>query len=190
MKTSKDMAALAALFLAFSLSVSALAADPRAGGQGSMVAANPAPTAEQIQTLVAHLIENQHRNDRAIEEYERVEHVIQRKDGENSEVVSDRTDRVLPSGTGTMHLQTAESSPPVSPEVQRHQLQYAVSALDLFLHPNDRVKQDLAKFEKRRRDHAELLDASAKAFRITWTGRETRGSQTLVKLILEPDPNY
>jgi hypothetical protein len=190
MKTSKNLAALAPPLLVLVLSVAALAADNQSGGQGSTVSANPAPTPEQVQTLVARAVENQHRNDRAIEEYERVEHVVSHKDGQNSETVFDRTERVLPTGTGTMRLQTAASSPPVSPEVRRRQLQYAVTALELFLHPNDRVKQDLAKYEKRRRDHAELLDGAIKAFRITWAGRETRGSRTLAKLLLEPDPNY
>ena len=190
MKTLRHMAALAAPMLFLGLSVTAPAADPRPGGQGSTVSGNPAPTPDQIQSLVSRAVENQHRNDRAIEEYERVEHVVSHKDGENSEVVSDRTERVFPSGTGTMRMQTTQSPPPVSPEVRRRQLQYAVNALELFLHPNDRVKQDLAKFEKRRRDRAELADAAAKAFRITWAGRETRGSRTLAKLLLEPDPNY
>ena len=47
-------------------------------------------------------------------------------------------------------------------------------ALDLATHPNDRYKEDLAKFERRRHDHAELVDAATKAFRVTWAGRETR----------------
>jgi hypothetical protein len=181
---------LSAPLLVLALSVAAPAGDPRPSGQGSTVTGNPAPTAEQIQSLVARAVENQHHNDRAIEEFERVEHVVSRKAGENSEVLSDRTDRVLPSGTGIMRFQMAQGGAPVSPDLQRRQLQYAVSALDLFLHPNDHVKQDLAKFEKRRRDHSELVDAAAKAFRVTWAGRETRGSQTLAKLLLEPDPNY
>src|SRR2546429_5492170 len=42
-----------------------------------------------------------------------------------------------------------------------------------------RMRQDLAKFEKRRRDHAELIDDAVKAFRVTWAGRETRDSRTL-----------
>ncbi len=190
MKTPRHLAALAVPILVLALSIAALAADPRPGGQGPTVSANPAPTAEQIQSLIARMVENQHRNDRAIDEYERVEHVVLHKDDENSEVVADRMERVLPSGTGTMRLQTAQSSPPVSPELHRRQLQYAVSALDRFLHPNDRVRQDLARFEKRRRDHAELIDDAAKAFRVTWAGRETRGSRTLAKLLLDPDPNY
>jgi len=184
------MGALAAAMLVLALLGAALAADPLPGGQDPTVSANPAPTAEQIQSLIARMVENQHRNDRAIVEYERVEHVVLHKDGENSEVVADRIERVLPSGTGTMRLQTAQSSPPVSAEVHRRQLQYAVTALDRFLHPSDHEKQDLAKFEKRRREHAELIGDAAKAFRITWGGRETRGSRTLAKLLLDPDPNF
>jgi hypothetical protein len=190
MKTSRHIIAFNAPLLVLALFVDAPAADPRPGGQGSIITGNPAPTAEQIQSLIARVVENQHRNDRAIEEYERVEHVVTLKDGENSEVVSERTERVLPSGTGTMRLQTAQSSPPVSPELHRRELQYAVGALDRFLHPNERMKQDVAKFERRRRDRAELIDGAAKAFRITWAGRETRGSRTLAKLLLDPDPNY
>src|SRR6267154_1622607 len=190
MKTLKDMATLAAPLLLLTLSATALMAEPRPGGQGPILIANVPPTAGQLQSLIARLIENQHRNDRAIEEYERIEHVIARKDGQSSEVVSEHTERLLPSGTGIIHLQTAQSSPPVTPGAHRQQLQYAVSALELYLHPNDHVRQDVAKFEKRRRDRAELVDAMAKAFRVTWAGRETRGSRTLAKLLLDPDPNF
>jgi hypothetical protein len=189
MKTLRNMAALAAPLLVLALSITALTAESRSGGQGATVGGSVVPAAEQIQSLVARIIDNQHRNDRAIEEYERLEHVVSRKD-ENTDVVSDRTERLFPSGTGIIHLQTAQSSPPVSPEVHRRQLQYTVSALDLYLHPNDHVKLDVAKFEKRRRDRADLVDAMAKAFRITWAGRETRGSRTLAKLLLDPDPNF
>ena len=190
MKTPRHVAASAVPVLVLAISVGALSADPRPGGQGSTVAANPTPTPEQIQSLVARAVENQHRNDRAMEEFERVEHVVTYRDDDNSEVISDRTELVVPSGTGTMRLQTAQSNPPVSPELHLRQLQYAVSVLNLYLHPNDRIRQDLAKFEKRRRDRAESVDAAAKAFRITWAGRETRGSRVLAKLLLDPDPNF
>ncbi len=184
------MAVWGAPLLVLALSVAALAADPRPSGQESTVTGNPAPTAGQIQSFVARAVENQHHNDRAIEEFERIEHLISRKGGENSEVLSDRTNRVLPSGNGIMRLLIAQDGAPVSQELYRHELQFAVTALDLFIHPNDRVKQDLAKFEKRRRDRAELVDVAAKAFRITWAGRETRGSRTLAKVLLDPDPNF
>jgi len=138
-------------------------------------------------------IENQHRDDRALEEFERIEHVITRK-GENAEIVTDLTQRILPSPTGNIKLKTKENGAPVPPDVYRHELEYAVNVFDIAMHPNDRYKEDLAKFDRRRRDHAELVDTTTKAFRVTWAGRETRadsaGSRTLMKFLLEPDPDY
>ncbi len=164
------------------------------GGQGSIVTGNPSPSPEQIHALITHAIENQHRDDHALEEFERTEHVITRR-GENAEVVTDLTERLVPSGTGTVKLKLAENGVPVSAELYRSELQFAVSALDLAMHPNDRYKEDLDRFDKRRREHAELVDTATNAFRVTWAGRETRsdsagGPRTLVKLLLEPNPDY
>src|SRR5665213_408585 len=86
--------------------------------QSVIVTPSPAPTAEQIQSLMKRAVENQHRDDRALEEFERVERIITRK-AENAEILIDRTDRIVPSGTGTMKLQMAENGKPVSPEAYR-----------------------------------------------------------------------
>ena len=168
-----------------------------AGGQDAIITTNPGPGDQQIRSLIARAVENQHKNDQAIEEFERIEHVVTRKPGENSGTPTDRTDRILFSGTGTMKLHVAENGSPVSQDMYRSELRYAVDALNLAIHPNERYKQDLVKFEKRRRDEAEFVDAASKAFRMTWAGRETRpdpsapgGSRTLDKFLLEPDPNY
>jgi len=163
------------------------------GGQGAIVTGNAAPGPDQIHSLIMRAIENQHRDDRALQEFERIEHVITRK-GENAEIVTDLTERILPSPTGNIKLKTKENGAPVPPDVYRHELEYAVNAFDIAMHPNDRYKEDLAKFDRRRRDHAELVDTTTKAFRVTWAGRETRadsaGSRTLMKFLLEPDPDY
>jgi hypothetical protein len=190
MRTCKHIAVLLALLAGLGLSPTGIAADDLPKTQDATISGNPAPSAEQIQSLIARMIANQHKDDRAINEFERVERVVTRKAGENSDIGSDHTDRILPSGTGIMKLQVEQAGDPFSQDLHRQQLQYAVSALDLYLHPNDRMRQSVAKFEKRQRERADLVDAASKAFRVTWAGRETRGSRTLAKLLLEPDPNY
>jgi hypothetical protein len=164
--------------------------------QGPTVAANPAPSPEQINNLIARADENQHRNDRAIEEFERVERVVTHRD-QSAEVLSDVTNLVVPSGTGTMKLPMAANGRPVSPDTYRQELEYAVTALDLAVHPNDRYKQDMVKFEKRRRDRKEFVDTAVKAFRFKWAGRETlpdsaggHGTQSYTKFLLEPNPDF
>ena len=185
----KPMAALGAAVVA-TLWWAAPSARVQAGAQAVVVSGNPAPAAEQIHSLFARLVENQHRNDRALEEFERIEHVVTRKSADASDGFSERTDRILPSGTGTMKLEMMENGSHVSPDLYRHELQGAVTALDIAVHPNARYKQDLAKFERRQHDRAEVVDASLDAFRATWAGRETRGSQTLDKFLLDPNPDY
>ena len=164
-----------------------------AASQGPTVTGNPAPSPEQIHSLIMRAIENQHRDDRALEEFERIERVITRK-AENGEILTDLTERIVPSATGNIKLKMSENGVPVSPDLYRTELEFAVNALDLALHPNERYREDLGKFEKRRHDHAELVDTATKAFRVTWAGRETRsdlaGARTLMKFLLDPDPNY
>jgi hypothetical protein len=162
-----------------------------------IIEANPAPTPEQLQALIARAVENQHRDDRAMEEYERVEHVVTRKPDGSAAVVTDRTDRVVPSGTGTIKLPLAENGASVPPDLYRHWLEAAVTALEIANHPNDDYKRDTIKFQKRRHERSDLVDSAFHAFRLQWAGRETRpdpsaphGSRTLAKIILDPEPSY
>jgi hypothetical protein len=168
----------------------------RAGSQVASIAANPAPSPEQIHSLIMRAIENQHRDDRALEEFERVEHVTGRK-GENAGVATDLTERVVPSAAGNIKLKLAENGVPVSAELYRTELEFAVNALDLATHPDERYREDQLKFDRRRHDHAELVDAAPKAFRVTWAGRETRAdadgartARTFMKFLLDPDPDF
>jgi len=162
----------------------------RAVEQDPTAGPNPAPSAEQVQSFAARLIENQHRNDLALEQFERTERVISHRIGEASPIVPDRTSRIVPSGTGITRFLIEEDGVPVSKEAYRRGLELAIEGLELSLHPNEREREDLAKFEKRRRERAELVDTAMKAFRFTWAGRETRGSQTLIKILLDPNPDY
>ncbi len=190
MDASRRILAFGGVGIAVALLLTPPPIDIQAEEQAPSISPNTPPTAEQLASLLARLAENQHHNDGALEEFERVERVISHKDGESSEVVSEHTDRVLPSGTGIMRLAMTQGGSPVSAQAYRRELQGAIDALELAIHPNDRYRQDMVKFEKRRRDRAELVDAATKAFRVTWAGQETRGSRTLAKLLFTPDPRY
>jgi hypothetical protein len=187
MKTVKRVATITAVLLLSALPRPSV----RPGAQGASTVANPSPPPEQIHALFARAIENQHRNDQLLdEEFERTERVITRKDGSSSEVVTDHTSRVLPTGTGIMRIDVPMDHSAASTEAYSRDLRQAIAAYELAMHPNDREKQDLVRFEKRRRERTELLDNAGKAFRATWAGRETRGSRTLAKFLLEPNPDY
>jgi hypothetical protein len=164
-----------------------------AGSQGALMSANPAPNPDQIHALIARAIQNQHHDDQALQEFERFEHKIARG-GENADVTTDITERILPSTTGNVKLKMAEHGVPVTPEEYRNELQIALNIFNLAIHPNDRYKEDLAKYERRRRDRSDLVDTAMNAFKITWAGRETRsdsnGPHTFLKFLLDPNPDY
>lgn len=164
--------------------------------QGPIVTGNPAPTPEQIRALTARALENQHRDDSALEEYERIEHSVTHK-GDNQGIAVDITERRVPSPAGDIKLKTAENGAPVSAEEYRKELEFAVNALQNASHPDDRYREGMAKHEKRLKDRAELVDEAGKAFHVTWAGRETRadstaphGQRTLMKFVLDPDPEF
>ena len=194
----RQIAGIAARFLALAacLGTPLTGALPGQQGQGPVIAANPAPTPEQIRSLTARAIENQHKDDAALQEYERTEHFVSRKD-DNSDTLIDRTERRVPSPAGDIKLKTVENGMPVSPELYRQELELAVNALQTALRPDDRYREGQAKYEKRRHDRGELVDEAAKAFRVTWAGRETRTDsygahtpRTLMKFFLDPDPDF
>jgi len=173
-----------------------LAIFPAAGLAPAPLRANPppddrAPTPEELRALVARVIAQQHRDDEAMGQYERVERRQIRKNEKDSAVREDRTFRVVPTGTGAVRVQTEENGRPVDSEVYRRQLRDVETALAAALTPNEtRQKKAVEKSAKRSRDRAELLDAVLDAFTFTWQGRETRDGRTLAKIGLDPNPAF
>lgn len=161
--------------------------------QPSTVSANAAPSPDQIHSLIVRAIENQHRDDEALQQFERVERRVARS-AENAPIIEDVTERILPSTSGNIKLKMADRGVPVAPEAYRSELQTALDIFGLTIHPNDHYREELAKYERRRHDRSDLVDTAMKAFRITWAGRETRadssGTHTFVKLLLDPNPDY
>lgn len=165
-------------------------------GQGPIVTGNPPPTPEQIRVLTKRAIESQHRDDNAFQQYARTEHSVTRK-GDNGQIVTDIIERRVPSPAGDLKIKSEENGAPVSSQQYRDELEFAVHALENAQHPDARYREAVEKYEKRMHDRAELVDTAARAFRVTWAGRETRADaspahtqRTLAKFFLDPDPNF
>jgi hypothetical protein len=151
----------------------------------------PAPSDAEIKARAQKLISNQHRNDKALDEYERVEHQVSQTGGDYPRVLEDRTFRVVPTGSGTMKLLLKADGKSSDPADYRKQLQAWADVLSLMLKTEDpRTKTAVAKWQKRQQERAELVDASPQAFSLNWVGIETRNGRRCDVLDLQPNPNF
>ncbi len=148
------------------------------------------PSREQLRALLERVIANQHRDDAALEEYERIEHRQVRQHEKDTALSEDKTFRVIPAGTGIARILIEENGRPVDSAVYRKQLQNLEQALVAVVNPQPRQKQAEEKYARRTRERREMVDAARDAFRYTWLGRETRNGRTLAKLRLDPNPEF
>ncbi len=149
------------------------------------------PSPEERRALVNRVIANQHRDDLALEQYERLERVQLRKNEKGTAPVEDKTFRVVPTGAGRVRVQVEENGRPIDAELYRKQLRGLEQALVWALNPTEaKQKQRVEKAAKRSRERAEMVDAVRDAFVFSWLGRETRNGRTLAKLGLDPNPAF
>jgi len=149
----------------------------------------PALTPQQIHALVLRGIANQHKDDAALDEYERTERVVSRgRDGAMHEVTS----RVVPHGeTGDLHVELERDGVPTAPAALASQWRFVAAALAGYSNANDpRFKQDREKAAKRDAERDQMEDAIGTAFRFHWMGRKRDSGHELIELSFEPDPAY
>jgi hypothetical protein len=149
------------------------------------------PSQEEIRARVKKLIANQHRDDTAESQYEWIERHVDQTGGANPRTLDDKTIRMVPNGAGATKIILAENGKSTDPAESRRQLQNVVQVLQMMLNPNDpRMKTASAKYQKRMRDRAELVDSVADAFVVTWQRQEVRGGRDCDVIQINPDPNY
>lgn len=156
---------------------------------------NPAqaqpPSPAEMKVRTDELIANQHANDGAAEQYEHIEREIDRSGGPNPRTLEDRTFRVVPTGTGTLRILLRTNGKATDPADYRRQLQAWKDVLELALRPSDpRAKTAYAKFEKKKRERAEIVDATGEAFLQKWEGREMFGGHSCDVVDLTPNPSF
>jgi hypothetical protein len=181
MRKSSPISVLAAAPLLMGLSLAAVAR-----------AQQPQPPSDaELQERADKLTANQHRNEIAVDQYERIEHQVDRSGGSNPKVIEDRTYRIVPTGTGTMKILLSDAGKPPDPADYRKQLELWRQALELALNPNDpRAKTAYAKFEKKKKDRGELIDDAKEDFTRKWLGLETINGHLCDVLQLDPRPDF
>lgn len=148
-------------------------------------------TAEQVRDLVSLTIENQHRNDAALDSFERIERQVSHAGSASGPVIEEKTYRVVPTGSGTLKLLLRANGQPVSEALYRRQLRDWENILKVAVNADDpRQIAVLAKQQKKMKARAHFIDAARTAFQITWAGREIRDGRAVEKLQFTPNPSY
>lgn len=184
------LAITASLTLCFALSW------PVAAGNRAALAQSAAPdqtplTDEQVHELMVRTIANQHRDDAALDSFERIEHRLTRANDSAGTVVDEKVFRVVPTGSGTLRILLRQNGSPVPAVLYQRQLRDWENILQVAVHPDDpREISVLAKQKKKQKERARFVDRVLTAYRFTWLSREVRDGRILEKLQLEPNPNY
>lgn len=176
-------ASLLCVFLLFACT----AARPQTAPANAAASPTDSELAQRGTTLVA----NQHKNDEALDHYERIEHEVDTAGGPNTKTILDKKIRIVPNGAGTTKLLLEQGGQTVAPDDYHRELQTWLSVLQFMANPNDdRMKAATAKYTKRKQARTELVDAMLTAFKRKWVGREASNGRDCDVIQLEPDPNF
>jgi hypothetical protein len=149
------------------------------------------PSADEIRARAKELIENQHKNDQALNEYERVERHQDFTGGANPQTIEDKFFRVVPDGGGTLKILLKDKGIPTDPADYRRQLQLWEDILQRMVQTGDsKAKAAREKYQKRQRERAEFLDAMSDAYLVKWVGREIHGGRNCDVFELTPNPYF
>ncbi|MGB6198397.1 MAG: hypothetical protein WA871_05075 [Candidatus Acidiferrales bacterium] len=156
----------------------------RAAAQGQPL--SPA----EIQDLTDRVVTNQRHDDQMLDQFERVEHNWIRKPGANPPPTQETLSRILPTGTGIMRLPLAAPGKPANAAAYHDQLEYLATVLTEVANPDATELDTLERYRKRQKERADMVSNVGNAFHFSWLGRETRDGHQLVKLQMDPNPDF
>jgi hypothetical protein len=149
------------------------------------------PTEEELRARAEKVIANQHADDVVLEKSERYERQMERSAGNNPRVLDEKDYRIVPNGMGTTKILVKENDKSVDPAEYHKQLLIWEEALELTLHPDGpKSKAAFAKYEKKKRERAELVDGTKNSFTLKWLGREMMDGRDCEVLEANPNPNF
>lgn len=186
-----------AIIPVLALAVTSSSAPWNAAGSGRMQQPPHAAPAQQPtaandpHAIGERAIANQHRDDDALDTYEWIQRDIQTTGGAQPKILDDKTSRVVPTGTGTLHLLLRDGSTPVSAESYRQALETWARTLETAVNPNDpRIQGALAKERESKHERSEMVGIARQAYITKWMGAETQDGFLCDKLQLEPNPSF
>lgn len=149
------------------------------------------PSDAELKTRTLKVIANQHSDDNALDQFERIERVYDRTAGQSPRVLEDKTYRVVPIVAGSYRMLVKENDKPVDAAAYNRELQQWATALELALKPDDpRMKSAMDKYQKRQRDRAELVDSTNTAYLEKWIGGEMMNGHLCDVVELDPNPQF
>ena len=140
--------------------------------------------------LFDRVIENQKKNDHALDLYERVERVELRRLSGESQSTDVKISRVVPAGTGMDHLTLGPDLKPKDAAAYRVELEKLEKALSWAAESGRGQKDAYDKIARKKKERDDLIGAAKNAFIFTFLARESRDSRTLLKYSMVPNPAF
>jgi len=129
-------------------------------------------------------------SEQALYVYERVERVEDRKSAKDTNPATVRTSRVFPAGTGIAHIALGPDATPANAAAYKSEMEKLLDSLTWAAAGGKAQREAYEKVTKKQKERADLIDQTRNAFIFTYLGEETRGSYTLQKYRMEPNPSY
>jgi hypothetical protein len=140
--------------------------------------------------LFYRVVENQKKNDAAMDLYERIERVESRKTNGDNQTTEVKTSRVVPAGTGAAPLPVGPDGQAVDATAYRVELEKLEKSL-VWAVDTGRAQHDAyEKIAKKRKEREDLIGAARTAFIFTFLNREERGGRILLKYRMTPNPTF
>src|ERR1700682_189162 len=140
--------------------------------------------------LLGRAIDNQKKNDAALDVYERIERVEIRRRLRDAQPPQVKVSRVIPAGTGMHHIPLGPDGKPSDAAAYRAELEKLERALALIVDGARSQHEGLEKYARRRKERNDMIEAARSAFLFTFIACEPRDARILLKYRMDPNPAF
>ena len=172
------------------LAVLGLLVPANSGAQQTGVVSAAPITLAGSQSLFERVADNQKKNEREMDLYERIERLEIRKSGADPLPSSTKITRVIPAGTGSGRISLGPDGKPPDPAAYRAELERVIHSLAWAAEDGRAQRDAYERVAKKHREREQLINATRTAFIYTFVGREPRGDRMLTKYRIEPNPDF